>query len=68
VNYYYPKVSDRVKFKTTFYEGTGTIMYVDYPNLYNNWLCSIQVETDEPYDENGHRVLRLNLTDIVGVL
>lgn len=68
MEYYKPKISDKVQFKTSLFEGTGIIVYIDSVNLYNDWAYPIQIITDEPYDENGHKILRLNLKDIIGVL
>lgn len=58
------KVGDRVHCKTFEAEGSGVVDYIDQPLLYQHHMSPIQVLLDEPYSEDGHRLLRFSLLEI----
>lgn len=58
------KRGDRVKCKAFGVEGTGVVVFIDQPLLYEHHMSPVQVELDEPYSIDGHKVYRFSLLEI----
>lgn len=56
-------VGDRVKVKTTFIKGEGTVTFIDSPNLFSHEFMPVQVEMDEP-DDAGQTIKRFNIKEV----
>lgn len=61
---YKPSIGDRVHVQDEFVIGTGTIVFIDQPNLYNHYWNPIQVELDSPYDDSQQIVYRFSLSEV----
>ncbi|WHZ05851.1 hypothetical protein QNH48_15020 [Neobacillus sp. YX16] len=42
----------------------GTIFYIENKSLYVQHIPSIQVKLDEPYDDSGQTMFRVNVKEI----
>lgn len=56
------KVGWKVKLKSNRIE--GVITFIDFPELFNDHMCPVQVQLERPYDDSGHLTLRTSLSDL----
>lgn len=57
------EVGSRVKCKSDMFNGTGTVVYIDYTAIHVPHFYPIQVELDEP-DQDGHKIKRFNFEEV----
>lgn len=57
------EVGDRVKFRTKFLEGEGTVTFIDRPNFFTHETMPVQVTMDEP-DDAGQAIKRFSIKEV----
>lgn len=45
-------------------DAVGVVFDVNNKELYEHHMLPVQVELEKPYDEHGHRMLRVSLVEI----